>query len=132
MGEYAETCLILRPPHERRLREVDAGSPGRLKEDLIVAEDVLSQLIQVPVVVQIRRAQVANAPSDVEAACAAEQIVRRVVRLETTEVHIVHPGADARVVQRCFNDLNLDAFYAIARRRQDRPGDEAAGGVERA
>src|SRR6476646_9096244 len=115
MREDAKAGLVLRPPHERRLRKVDTRSPSGLKEDLIIAEDVLSQVVQGPVVVQIRRAEVADAAGDIEPARAAEQIVRRIVRLEPAEVHVVHASADTRIVQRCLDDLNLDAFYAITR-----------------
>src|SRR5689334_1545557 len=131
MREDAKPRLIRGSPHERRLQKVDARAPSGLEEYLLVAEDVDRLIDERPMVVQVRRAEVREASRDIQSPSAAEQIVRRVIRFETAKEHIVEPRPDARVVQWCLDHLDLDAFHAVAGRRQNAGESEEARSVKR-
>ena len=132
MREDTETCLILRPTHECRLREIDARRPRRLPEKRWRAEDVFRLVLERSVVGHVVGEQVAHAAGDVEASRAAQQIVRGITGLETPKVHVVAAAANARIVEWRLDHLDLNPLHAVSGRRQDARQSKETRRVKRA
>src|SRR3954452_11677692 len=118
MREDAESRLVRGPPQEGGLIEVETRRPRRLQKDVRVVEVFQSrvQRERTPAIQRARK-EIAKRSIEIQPTRAAKQIVRGEAGFELHVVHVVRRAADARAVQWCFHDLNLDALDAVAGRR---------------